>query len=127
MGLRPCFRCKRRYVGKANHVYPAVMDEPESWRDKFSLCANCYRSYMDWVRLQLTVVNEDGYVDEMDDSNMDCAECGERPLASIAVFVTTYPSKNERVDYMGYVCSTCADAVIMRLGAAQMEMPQTAT
>lgn len=116
MAIRPCARCHKRYVGRANYFYPAVMTQPEPWRGRYHLCHDCYLPLMKWVDEHMALINLDAPIEAGDSEDMGCVLGHALGDDRITVFLTTYPSKDVRADYFGESCEAHAKDVMTAMG-----------
>jgi len=116
MGMRPCMRCRRRFVGKASHIYPAIMTQPEPWRQKAALCPTCFYEIIEWAKCHLANVNYDAEPENADVEDEFCPVCGSGQQKMTAIFITAYPAGGERLDFFGECCDDHASDVVEVLG-----------
>ena len=107
MAHRPCYRCHRRYIGAAQHMYVTVIDEAEELQWKGPLCRTCFDAAIDWLATHTVMVPQDGveYDDAADPKT--CTFCGAHVDGHSVVFVTDYAAKSDRRDWYGPLCPSC--------------------
>lgn len=124
--MRPCTRCRRRFRGSAQHLYPAVLSLVSEDRAKHSLCGDCFDHNMRFVRDRLAYVDYDAEPEGADAERAGCCICGFSEEIVGTVFVTAYGRDTERRDYYGKVCGGHVDQVRDQLIAVQSELARDA-
>jgi len=100
MAMFPCDQHGGRYVGPQRTAYPALLSGTETRRQKRRLCGGCFH--------ELDVFLGEHFQSALDETPIEaCQGCGADD-DSVAVFVTMYDHKAERVDWFGRVCETCS-------------------
>lgn len=116
MGMRPCELHGTRYVGPANHVYPAIVAGSDRIARRWSCCAACFQRVLDWAEVHLDQVTEDNGVGKIEETDM-CPSCA-AVLGDdhILLFLTVYRSHQPRRDFYGRAHPACQPDVEARMG-----------
>jgi len=109
-------RCHKRFVGRANYFYPAILIDQMPWRQRAVLCTDCFMTHMEWVREHMTLVEEDTPYREEDTDADGCVICSDQVVPRVPMFVTTYKGKDVRDDWFAEVCLPHANDVVEALG-----------
>lgn len=112
MAIYPCDRHGARYTGSQQTAYPALLDGSVSRREKRRLCQVCFAVTREWCVQHLALYDQPEPLPE------GCCICGGD--TSVAIFVTLYATREDRVDYFGRCCADCgAGPVAMALFGTQ--------
>lgn len=120
MAIRPCIRCGRRFVGKAQHLYVTILDGVEETRSKGALCPNCFDFRIDWLVTHTQMIPEGGLEYEEVAGAHQCIACGEDVNDNSVVFATDYATKSDRRDWYSPLCKAHAQDALLALAANQL-------
>lgn len=108
MALFPCDYCHERYAGAQQTIYPAVVHNSMSFREKRRACPICFAGRNEWIEEHLDLAQPD-----LNRAPQVCCWDGcEEDAVPYAVFATVYPLRSERVDYYGRACPTHAFGLV---------------
>lgn len=108
MAHEPCSACGQPFFGRSVLAYPAVILHGQRRGQRVRLCRGCSTAYI--AGLDKYLNRKLGDHEWLGDGEVVCKFCGDtepKPDVS-AVFVTAYPTKNDRLDWGGLACSECA-------------------
>lgn len=122
MAIRPCIRCGRRFIGKAQHMYVTIIDGVEEHRSKGSLCERCFAFRVDWLATHTLLIPQEGLEFEDASGQHCCVACGQDVNDNSVVFATDYAAKSERRDWYSPLCREHAAEALMALAANQLTL-----
>jgi hypothetical protein len=100
MAMFPCDHHGGRYRGAQRTVYPAIVNGSMSMREKRRLCLDCFSAVEQFCSGKM--------LDAESPYEAEHCLCCENEYTPFAVFVTLYPGRDERHDYYGRACASCA-------------------
>jgi hypothetical protein len=104
----PCSACGQPFFGRSVLAYPAVIRGGLRRGQRVRLCPRCSKDYIAGLEKYLTRKVNDQWLP--DSEGAVCKFCGDtepKPDVS-ALFVTVYPTRNDRADWGGLACSDCS-------------------
>jgi len=123
MGVRPCFCCGRRFVGRAQHLYVTVINGADDVKAKGPMCPRCFDRKTDWLAMKAYMVPADGVIYDEALMNSAVCPCGKPALENHCVFATDYATKSDRRDWYAQLCQAHTDDAILSLCLQQLDMP----
>lgn len=107
MASSPCTVCGQRFLGRATYFYPAVLKEAGPERQTLKLCPRHAKNVLNNLH-DATELRVDTGVFESRDWDI-CLICGgDASQQMSSVYITCYPAKDERQDFWGFGCPSCA-------------------
>lgn len=105
MALFPCDATSHRYPGAQQTIYPAIVNQSDTWRRKLRLCPQHFRGFLD----QLEAHAQNAQLSFEDALSVRCVSCSNPVTDSpFQFFATVYATKADRADWWGPVHEGCA-------------------
>jgi hypothetical protein len=117
MAVFPCDYCGTRYQGPQQTVYPALVHNTHSVRERRRTCPSCLGNVYEWVQTHLVPANGD-----LSSDSSVCVVCDKPEFPRVALFATVYRHGEEREDWWGQACRGCVPAAGMALLGSQTRL-----